>query len=73
MENNTCGWGIVALVLGIVGLFIFGLPLGIAACIVGCIGISQDGRKWCATTGMILGIFNVLFSIAAGAVLLHYL
>ena len=58
--------GILAFILGLVGLFFsclssFGLILDIAAIICGIIGITKKNRQVCAIAGIICGIVGILF------------
>ena len=66
-------YGIIALVLGIVGylggwlLFLF-LPFGefylpIAAIVFGILGIFSDDSKGLAIAGLVLGVFGMVFNL----------
>lgn len=53
------GFSIASLVLGILGLFRYGLLLGPLAIIFGIIGLNREGRGM-ALAGLILGIIDIL-------------
>lgn len=59
MENNKEGLAITSLVTSIIGLFAFGLPLGIIAVITGY--LSKDVSK-VGKAGFIIGIIDVVLS-----------
>lgn len=59
MENNKEGLAITSLVTSIIGLFVFGLPLGIIAVITGY--LSKDVSK-VGKAGFIIGIIDVVLS-----------
>ena len=55
--------GLISMVIAIVGLFIFGIPCGVASLILGIIGIATAGDtkgKGMAVTGTVLGAFDLL-------------
>jgi hypothetical protein len=59
------GYGTAALVLGIVGLLLFGCILGPLAIVFGAMGISKVNKglatnKGAATTGLVLGIVGLV-------------
>ena len=61
---NICG--LLSFIFSLVGLIIFGLPLGIAALVLGIIGINKfDSEKqkckWMAITGTAVGAVDVVF------------
>ena len=53
------GFSIASLVLGILGLFSYGLLLGPLAIIFGIIGLNREGRGM-ALAGLILGIIDII-------------
>ncbi len=67
------GFGIAALILGIIGLILslliittlFGLVLGILAIIFGLIGTSKDETKTLAIIGLIFGLIAVFVAVAS--------
>lgn len=59
MTGQGSGFSIASLVIGIIGLFIFGWLLGPLAIIFGAIGMNRDGRGM-AIAGLILGIVDIL-------------
>ena len=61
--GNT--WGIIAIILAIIGFFFFGLVLGILAIIFGIIGLSKDDKKIYSKIGIILGIIVPILCILA--------
>jgi hypothetical protein len=86
-EKQGNGFGVTALVLGLVGLIIFswipginlftGLPLGILAIIFGIIALvkakSRGGKgKGTGMTGLILGVLTIIASIAIYVFLIQY-
>nr|MDO8113687.1 hypothetical protein [Candidatus Sigynarchaeota archaeon] len=50
---------IIALILGIIGLFIFWW-LGIIAIVLGAIGNAKEGKNGMAIAGIVLGIIDVV-------------
>lgn len=67
MEQKTSKAGIVALVLGIVGLFFIPLYLGIGAVIASVAGFSDpDTKKGLPIAGLVLGIINICFGLIKG-------
>ena len=70
----TSGLAIASLVLGVIGIFAFGIILGPLAIIFGAIGISQASRKRrrgvsMAIAGLVLGIIDIIIAIFAIALL----
>ncbi|KKK44663.1 hypothetical protein LCGC14_1100730 [marine sediment metagenome] len=63
--GNT--YGIVALILGLVGLvggiYNFGIVLGIAAVAMGGIGLNRDDNNGMAIAGLILGILDIVLFV----------
>lgn len=68
---NICA--LLSFIFSLVGLFVFGFPLGIAAIILGIIGIVKSNKekqnfKWMAIVGLVLGsidIIAILLSVVA--------
>jgi len=63
------GFGVTALVLGIVGVFLFWIPLfglilPILAVVFGCIGIYLQSGRGMAVAGLVIGI--VTFALSMG-------
>lgn len=56
-------WGIVSIILAIIGFFFAGIILGILAIIFGVIGLSKDDKKVYAKIGIILGIIVLIIGI----------
>lgn len=60
---NVCG--LLSFILSLVGLFILGLPLGIAAVVLGIVGIVKFDRekqkyKWMGIVGLCVGAFDIV-------------
>ena len=67
-DKKYNGVGIASFVCGLVGIFYYQFPCGLAALITGIIGIvkfdqSKEKGKWMAITGIILGVLDILCSI----------
>jgi len=56
-------YGIVSLILAIIGLFILGIILGPIAIILGAIGRKKDDSPGLATAGLIIGIIVFVLSL----------
>lgn len=68
-ENNTPvqeskGFSIASMVLGLVGLVVFALPCGILAIIFSILGRKKGGKGF-ATAGLVLGILDAVFGALA--------
>lgn len=68
MEKKNNGMALTSFILGLVGLFIFGIPCGVCAIIFGGLGMAKfnpetQKNKWMAITGLILGIVDVVGAI----------
>jgi len=67
MKRKTSALSVISLVLGIIGLLIFGIVLGILALIFGGLGLSRDNYRYkghgIATAGLILGVIDVFIMI----------
>lgn len=73
MENKTNVCGLISLILGAVGLFVFPLWLGIASLILGLVGISQvpecNSGKGISIAGVVLGAVSIGWYFLSLAVL----
>ena len=58
-EKNYNGIAIASFICGLVGLFYYQIPCGIAALITGIIGLI----KWMSITGIVLGSLEILWGI----------
>lgn len=58
-NKETSTAGIISLIFGILGLFVFGIPFGLIA--IGA-GVADDDGKLGAA-GMILGVFDIIFAV----------
>jgi len=56
-------YGIVSLILAIVGIFFAGIILGPIAIILGVMGRKRDDSKGLATAGLIIGIIVTVLAI----------
>ena len=55
--------GLISMIIAIIGLFVFGIPCGIASLILGIIGIATAGDtkgKGMAITGTIIGAIDLV-------------
>ena len=55
--------GLISMIIAIIGLFVFGIPCGIASLLLGIIGIATAGDtkgKGMAVTGTVIGAFDLL-------------
>lgn len=62
MKLNICG--LISMILGIIGLFIFPLWFGIASMILGIVGVATAGierGKGMSITGIILGAISIIW------------
>lgn len=60
MKLNVCG--LISMILGIIGLFIFPLWFGIASMVLGIIGVATAGiekGKGMAIAGLVLGVISI--------------
>ena len=55
--------GIISIVLGIIGIFFWGLLFGTIGLVCGIIGRSKDENKTLSTIGIILSAFAIITSI----------
>jgi hypothetical protein len=58
---DNYGYGIVALICGILGFFLYFWLFGIIAIICGAVGQKKDATKGLATAGLVLGILNLCY------------
>lgn len=58
--NNSKGFSIASLILGLAGLLIAAIPCGTLAIIFGIMGRKKGGKEM-ATAGFILGIADIAF------------
>lgn len=71
MKLNICG--LVSMILGIIGLFIFPLWFGIASTVLGIVGIATAGiekGRGMAIAGLVLGIISILWAFWLGPIIL---
>lgn len=55
--------GLISMIIALIGLFIFGIPCGVASLILGIIGIATAGDtkgKGMAITGTIIGAIDLI-------------
>lgn len=55
--------GLIAMILSFIGIFIFGIPCGIASVVLGIIGVATAGEikgKGMAITGIVVGAFDAV-------------
>lgn len=67
-ERNYNGIAIASFICGLVGLFYYQIPCGIAALITGIIGLikynpEKEKGKWMSITGIVLGSLEILWGI----------
>ena len=63
MKKELNVYGLISMILALVGLFIFGLPCGIASIVLGIIGLmvaSENKGTGMAVTGLVIGIIDVV-------------
>lgn len=71
MKLNVCG--LLAMIFGLISLLILPLWLGIASTVLGIVGIATAGidkGKGMAITGLVLGIFSIIWAIWLGPIFL---
>lgn len=71
MKLNVCG--LISMILGIIGLFIFPLWFGIASMVLGIIGVATAGiekGKGMAITGIVLGAVSIVWALWLSAIIL---
>lgn len=62
-ESNILG--ILSIVFGVIGIFVFGLLFGTIGLVCGIIGRGKDENKTLALIGIILSAVAILFSVLA--------
>ena len=67
-DKKYNGVGIASFICGLVGIFYYPFPCGLAALITGIIGIikfdpNKEKGKWMSITGVVLGALEILWSI----------
>ena len=55
--------GIISIVLGIIGIFFWGLLFGTIGLVCGIIGRGKDENKTLSTIGIVLSVFALLTSV----------
>lgn len=65
-KKKLNGYAMASFICSIVGLVIFGMPLGLAAIVTGINGIREfdketQNNKWMAIAGLAIGIIDVIF------------
>ena len=60
MENNNKTYSIVSLMFGVLGLFLFGIPFGVAAFAFGYADKEHHGMS---IAGMILGVIDIVIPL----------
>lgn len=65
-KKKLNGYALASFICSIVGLLIFGMPLGLAAIVTGVNGIREfdkekQNNKWMAIAGLVIGIIDVIF------------
>ncbi len=73
---NVCG--LLSFIFSLVGLFIFGFPLGVASIILGIIGIIKFDKekqkfKWMGIVGLCVGVFDIIGVLLSIAMLVSLL
>ena len=62
-KDNSNTLGIISIVLGIIGIFFWGLLFGTIGLVCGIIGRGKDENKSISTIGIILSVIAILSSI----------
>ena len=63
MNRELNALGLISMVIAIIGLFVFGIPCGIASLILGIIGIATAGEsrdKGMAIAGTVVGAIDLV-------------
>lgn len=71
-QLNICA--LLSFIFSLVGLWVFGVPLGIAAVILGIVGIVKSNKekqkfKWMAIVGLVLGVIDIIAVLLSVAML----
>ena len=71
-QLNICA--LLSFIFSLVGLWAFGVPLGIAAVIQGIVGIVKFDKekqkfKWMAIVGLVLGVIDIIAVLLSVAML----
>ncbi len=71
-QLNICA--LLSFIFSLVGLWVFGVPLGIAAVILGIVGIVKFDKekqkfKWMAIVGLVLGVIDIIAVLLSVAML----
>jgi len=71
-QLNICA--LLSFIFSLVGLWAFGVPLGIAAVILGIVGIVKFDKekqkfKWMAIVGLVLGVIDIIAVLLSVAML----
>lgn len=70
MNRDLDVCGLISMVLGILSLFILPLWLGLAALILGIIGLVSKGKSATAITGVVLGCVSLVWYFWIAAIIL---
>lgn len=62
-KDNSNVLGIISVVLGIIGIFFWGLLFGTIGLVCGIIGRSKDENKTLSTIGIILSVLAIISSL----------
>ena len=63
MNRELNALGLISMIIAIVGLFVFGIPCGIASLILGIVGIATAGEtkgKGMAIAGTVVGAIDLV-------------
>ena len=64
-QKKSNSYALASFICSMVGLFIFGMPCGIAAIVTGILGLikfdsEKESGKWMAIVGLVVGIFDAV-------------
>ena len=62
-KDSSNALGIISIVLGIIGIFIWGLLFGTIGLVCGIIGRNKDENRTLSTIGIILSAFAIITSV----------
>lgn len=72
-KSNINVAAVVGFIMSIVSLFIFGIPLGIAALIVSLVGLLKgEGNKGLAIAGIVISIIAIILAILGALFLISF-